>query len=488
MEEALSQENGVPHFKNFWDARDVCLKLFKENLPHQVREVFWGRYSELSKEARRLKDILDEQSAFAMEQIEIAITALEEEIASIDVQKKDLEPIRFDIVCRTLQDRFGFYGSEQGELNLLNAYASRINSLRKELIKTDMRIRHKNKFFQRLSTAGDSIFPRRKELIASISQSFIKDVDAFIGSMFDGDHLNDASHVLRDEIKAMQAMAKVLTLNTQAFTATRGKLSEGWDKLKEISKERKKVRLEQKAELRENADALKVKIDEVATGFGDGSKTVSEAQKELEAISTEMRGVKLGRDEVRFLRDALKEARAPINQKLEEESKRREEEQKELERQRREKVEQIKDEIDALIAGADSIELDDLVSRRDDLRKKIQQSDFHKLEKRELETLLKPLADSIQDKKEQALLNLSDDDQKSLQQLREVLATRNERRSEIKDQLEVYRKEVGSSGLDFEKAMAINEQINIEKERLEKIDSGIEEIEEKIEELENKVY
>ena len=74
MEASLSQ-GGTPHFRHFWEARRLCLPLFKENISSSLRSQLWSKYSELSKEARRLKDLLDEQSAFAVEQIEKAVVA-----------------------------------------------------------------------------------------------------------------------------------------------------------------------------------------------------------------------------------------------------------------------------------------------------------------------------------------------------------------------------------------------------------------------------
>ena len=55
MKDSLSQK-GVPRFKDFWDAKGVCLKLFKEKIPQSVKEVFWSSYLELALEAKRLKD------------------------------------------------------------------------------------------------------------------------------------------------------------------------------------------------------------------------------------------------------------------------------------------------------------------------------------------------------------------------------------------------------------------------------------------------
>ena len=46
---------------------------------------------------------------------------------------------------------------------------------------------------------------------------------------------------------------------------------------------------------------------------------------------------------------------------------------------------------------------------------------------------------------------------------------------------------MGGSNLDFEKAMTVREQIDLEKERLEKANAGIQEIEQKIAEIEEKV-
>src|SRR5690242_18416117 len=66
MRDALAS-SGTPRFKDFWEGRKMCLPLFKENIPPKVRSQLWSSYIELSTEAKRLKEILDEQSAFAIE-------------------------------------------------------------------------------------------------------------------------------------------------------------------------------------------------------------------------------------------------------------------------------------------------------------------------------------------------------------------------------------------------------------------------------------
>jgi hypothetical protein len=483
MEKSLSQ-NGTPHFKSFWQARDICLQLFKENISPASRTIHWNKYSELSKEARRLKVLLDEQSAFAVEQIEIAIQALETALTQLD-QPADNQDAP-SIECKALFNSLPYYLQIQNELNHLNTHATRINALRKELIKTEMRVRKKNKFFQRLSQAGDKVFPRRKELIKDISDHFIKDVDLFISVNFTENKMHDPLFVLRDEIKNLQGVAKSLTLNTHAFTHTRMRLSECWDKLKHMEKERKHERAQQKAAFKHNVDAVIAKIDAFNQSIQTGEVAIQEANKQLDEISDFMRSVELGRDEVRFLREQLANARQPVLDMMKSQEEKRMDLEREKVRQKQQKIIDLKQEIEKIIKSNDSYDAESLLATRETLIEKIQSSTATKLEKLELEKMLKPLRDIISEKREKALMSLSDDDRNALQQLREVLKQRLERRQEVKDQLESLRKLAGTSGLDFERAMEYTALLNEEKERLEKINLGINEIEQKVSALEKK--
>lgn len=481
MEKSLSQ-NGTPHFKSFWQARDICLQLFKENISSTSRTVHWNKYSELSKEARRLKVLLDEQSAFAVEQIEIAIQALETALSQ-PVVPSDTSSIE----CKALAKNMPYYLQVQNELNQLNTHATRINALRKELIKTEMRVRKKNKFFQRLSQAGDKVFPRRKELIKEISDHFIKDVDAFISAHFGENNLHEPSFMLRDEIKHLQGVAKSFTLNTHAFTHTRLKLSECWDKLKHIEKERKHEKAQQKAAFKHNVEAVVEKINAFNQTMQNNELGIAEANKQLDEISEFMRSVELGRDEVKFLREQLTNARQPVLELMKSQEEKRLDLEREKLRQKQQKIIDLKQEIENLIKSSESYNVEDLTAARESVMEKIQSSAASKLEKLELEKMLKPLRDIISDKKEKSLLSLSADDRNALQQLREVLKQKIERRQEIKEQLESLRRSAGASGLDFERAMEFTALINEEKERLEKINVGIIEIEQTVKALQKRV-
>lgn len=486
MEASLAQ-GGTPHFRSFWEARRLCLPLFKENISPALRSQLWTKYSELSKEARRLKEILDEQSAFAVEQIEIAILALEKDISQFDEQ---LDKAAFPDNAsfpQVLNEQYETYQKLQRQLNVLNAQASRINALRKELLKTEMRVRHKNKFFQRLSAAGDQVFPKRKELIKEISQQFADDVDQFIKNHFGAKGPHESLYLLREEIKALQGLAKILTLNTHSFTQTRTRLSECWDQIKVEEKERKKERAHQRVLFKQNFDEIQSPIQALKEALEKNEESPAEAQKKVENIVAQMRKVELGRDELKILRDGLGEVRKLIQERLKTEEDARQQQENERNRQKKEKYTAFKEQVEQLLQEDEAKEAEQLVTERDDLLAQIHDSSLSKNEKQELERILKPLRDIITEKKEKAMMALSEDDRQSLQQLQNILKQRKERRQEIKNQLEVLRKGAGSSSLDFEKAMSYTTQINEEKERLEKANQAIQEIERKITQLQAKI-
>lgn len=486
MEKTLSQ-GGTPQFKEFWELRKICLELFKGEVSPPVRSLLWAKYSDLSKEARRLKEIFDEQSAFAVEQIEIAIKALEDEICNFEEYVVKATPLAFEHPSQFLDKKSAFYLELQTKLNLLNAHASRINTLRKELIRTEMRIRDKNKFFQRLSALGDKVFPMRKDLIRDVSEEFLKDINAFINAYFKEESFSEPPFFLREEIKALQGVAKLLTLNTQSFTQTRIHLSECWDKLKVVDKERKKEILQKRELFKVNFDEVAKKIQEFNDAYAAQEISMGAANKQLEEISSFMRNVELGREEVKQLRDLLSEAKKPLIEKSRLEEETRQNEEKERQRLKIEAMNSLRTACSDLIKNAENMTVEQLVEERNLLNKRIEESTLVPRERNELERILRPMKDLISEKQEQALMLLSDDDKQNLQTLRDVLKQRKQRRNEIKEQVDKLRKASGSSGLDFEQAMRANEQINEEKERLEKADKGLEEIEAKIAELKRKV-
>lgn len=145
---------------------------------------------------------------------------------------------------------------------------------------------------------------------------------------------------------------------------------------------------------------------------------------------------------------------------------------------------QVKERIAQLCKEGSQLELDDLSSAFIEMKQLIDALETSKIEKQQIERSLRPLKDLLADKKENSLLHLTDDERQNLVNLRTVLQQKRQRRHEIKEQMETYRRALGSSGLDFEKAMMYRELADQEKELFDKANAGIEEIEKKIAELE----
>lgn len=486
MRFSLSQ-SGNPRFEDFWEARRLLLPLFKENMNPKGRAQFWAEYLELSAEGRRLKEILDEQSAFAVEQIELAISAIEKDLEAYTHLLEQMPEIVFPAPSKTISTRKEIYNTLQRELYLLNTLASRVNGLRKEVIKTGMKVRQKNQFFERLSLCGDRVFPRRKELIKRISDEFLKDVEAFVKAYFtEGESQKSPapSYFLREEIKALQSIAKSLTLNTHSFTETRLQLSHSWDQLRQQEKEKKKELTQKKQIFKENADLVVEKIHALTSLVASGELSLEEMNRQANEILEYMRTLELGREEVWFLKDELQKSRQPILNKLKEQEQEREKKEREAVQQRSEKIQALRTQIATLLEQAEKLELEKIIESRDQCIKEFDQMQLSKIEKQPFERLFKQLKEAIHDKKVKAVMALSKDALEALEQLKTVLQQRKEQRQEIKAQLEQYRKALGGSGFDFEKAMQYRELIEEEKLRLEKANESIQEIEEKIEEIE----
>lgn len=477
---------GAPYFKGFWHARQTATQLFKENINTLQRSELWKNYRDLCQEFRKLKEVLDENASFASEQIEIAVNALSQELDQFELQVSKQPDIELPFKSQVIERNFDFYNSFQKQLSLLNAYALRINGLRKELIKTEMRIRVKNKFFKDLSLLGDKVFPLRKELIKNLSTKFIEDINQFIDKNFRGKEVVGAFFFLREEIKSLQSIAKELTLNTHAFTSTRTKLSECWDLVKAADKDKKKELAEKRSIFKQNEESIQLLIEELKTEIIDGKVDANSLPSKVDEIIQKMKTVELGKEERIHLRDLLNLAQKPILDKLKEEEEEKAKAHLEYLRQKAEKFEALKDNLTNLIASVHTLEPQAIEESKEAITKELILLNPSRAEKISIEKLFKMLKDLIQEKHEQALLNLSEDDQSYLSKLKIALVDRESSRKEIKEQIDLLKKQKTSGSLSFEKALQVNELIEEEKERLEKIESSLQEIQNKIKEISKK--
>ena len=483
MRETISQE-GSPRFREFWDSRRLVLPLFKENIHSIARTKFWEEYIELTQEARRLKDVLEEQSAFAVEQIDLAIGAIENELKQYEEYLVNSEQVQFNPIPFSLRSKISFYATEQKELNLLNAFASRLNALRKEVVKTEMRIRFKTKFFKRLSSIGDQIFPKRKEKIDQVSESFNQDVSHFVSKHFKGDEVIGAPYyALREEIKAFQSLAKAITLSSSSFSSSRLLLSSCWDKIKVLDKEHKKVLQEKKEASSEALELIRQKLKDLKERSSD--MILKDLDQEIDALTVEMKAIYIDKEDLRTLKDTFSEIRKPHLEAQDQKRKELEEAERERLRNKKEKIASIQEEISSLSREGESMGLEKLEESFKTVFEEFSAIDLSKGERKQIERFFVPIKDLIADKKEASMISLSDDQLKTLENYRIVLNQKKERRSKIKEQVDSYRKALGASSLDFEKSFQLSELLEVEKERLEKASESIDELEEKIAELDS---
>lgn len=418
---ASMAQSGNPDFITFWKARKIVLEIFQENIPPPIKAAMWEEYCALVKEARRLKEIFEQQSAFTIEQIDIAILALEEDIAKYPRQLEKVPTTNFPSSCEALKGNFSYYQELHFQLRFLDAHASHINALRKELLKTDMRIRKKSQFFQRLSVAGDHVFPRRKELIKKVSQQFIDDIEVFFNVNFSENKEEKKLYVLREEIKELQSIAKRLTLNTSSFTQTRKILSKCWETLKEWEKKRKKEQIKKKIIDKKNAELVKDKIKS----------------------DQKRRKLKLEREQ-----------------------------------KRQEQIKNVENTIHSFMDAQDISNHTSLAENIRTIKQQIHQLVLSDSERENFQRLLMPVEDAIDAQEENELCHLpSDNKQKAMKQLKEALQRRQQKREEIKGKIEKYRKASGSSGLNFKKSLYFSDQLNVGKERLKKINESIRQLE-----------
>lgn len=480
MRSVLSAEQGL-RLKDFWEARKRCLPLFKENIASRVRSQLWSVYVELSSEARCLKEILDEQSTFAVEQIELAIQGLEKDLGQVGGSPKEGGDVSQFFENSPLRSKREVYAPLHRELQTLNAFASRVNALRKEVVKTEMRIRIKTKLLERLSCCGDAIFPRRKELIKQVSIEFVGDVSRFVDACFGPDKEKlGFLHLLREKVKGFQQLAKELTLSSHAFTESRLKLSRVWDEIKDLEKQKRQEVHQKKVLFKQNFDLMMEKIRQFAQACETGI-SLQEVNRQVDDLLMGMKGMELGREEVKALKDQIfKIEKGPIERAREIEEKRLSDE-KGLEAQRRKKLEEVKELIHSLIQQVAILEIEVLVTKREEAQELVKDLTLSKTEKQFIDRLLRQLENVIDERVQQKMLaNLPEEQLKAIEQLTDLLEERRGKRQEIKECIEQHRKLLGGSGFDFEKAMLYREIIDEEKESLEQVDRSIEEIEEKI--------
>ncbi|MBN2480005.1 MAG: hypothetical protein JXA94_07235 [Parachlamydiales bacterium] len=472
MRNALNDETQVD-FNYFWGLKNLCLTIFKLPINSISRVEFWKRFIDISNQSKKIKEIFDDNISFEIEQIELTIDSLEKDLNNFSQIAESVKDLELNNSLQALFSKKEYFLNIHKELSVLNSFSIRINSLRKEIIKTNMRLSLKNRLLKRLSAVGDFVFPKRKELIKDLSQEFLNCIDSYIENF---DLKNSKYFILKDEIKSLQSIAKVLTLNTHSFTTSRLKLSDCWDKVKVAEKEYKQDRLKSLEVVNKVTD----KIDALHAMCKNDPEDKNIEKTEDEIVNF-MKTLELTSADVKFLKNKIKNAKAPIFEKKQHEKIERINVQKQEEESRVQKIEDIKNHLKDLISKKE-ISLEELENEKIDLDEKMKSLNLLKFEKLIMDKDFKVLKDLIEEKKEIKLFENESDELKSFKLL---LEQKRLKKQTLKQNLDNLKKELSGSGFDFEKAMIYRELIDSEKLRFDELDASINELEDKIDELES---
>ena len=465
----LLSDSDRSSLKNFWSIKNLIRSFFKEKMHPTKRTELWNRYIALRDEANCLKEIKDEQAAFAIKQVEIAIDSLEDDLKNYDdlIEKNQSFSFPLSMGLKHLSLDQRKYYAIQKELHLLKIWIDRINGLRKELLIIDMRISHKNKILKRLSKLGDRVFPKRKELVKSVSDSFTCDVEAFIEKRFSAreERGQIPSYVVRDEVKALQGFAKILTLNTDSFNKTRTSLSHCWDEIKKEEKEQRLKMDELSKECKENFNAMSRKVEAFRLFCKkEANQNARKIIEELDALQNEMKKIALSREQVKTLEVAMQKIHAEVIDSIEIKA------QKEKSAVDK-KIGDLKEKLNHLLNQIGCITLEDLEKKVAQLKQVYTTLSLAPLESHLFTRDFADLTTVILNRKEPALggeaLHLFYTDRLSHMQM-------------IRQEVEEYRKQMGRSNLDFTQAMTYRELYDRAKAHLDDEMKMIENLEEKL--------
>lgn len=449
MQKQLSHGQVKP-LSRFWKMREYCLKLFKENLALPKRIHLWEVYQNIVTEIVKLKEVLTEKSLYHKEEIEKAADGIQKDLENLEAIIASSPKVEIPHKCNCLEKNRELYETGQRELNIINNYAKQLNALKNEVAGLEMPYRERQELLNKLHTLSDLVFPRRRELLANISKKYCDDIHYFTVMNFEKKELKLPLFDLKDQIKALQGFAKVLSLNVNAFSQTREKLSQCWDKIRAFEKEQKKIKEQQKATCNENEMRLHDRIERLKESKADLSK--KDFDHEINSIDQSIKQAELQKPQRMKLKDLLSE--------LDETSAAREE---------------VSKEEDNFV---------NLQRELLDVQEKGQRWDFFTLhdECKRLQNIYKDLAllDVHQNKLTRSFFNLKTLMMEKLfievencVEVEEFSTQVEEFRQELKGDMEVYRRALNTSNQSIEKAMLYNELLTQTKHKLQEFEKKI---------------
>lgn len=242
---------GAHPIKVFGAARRFCLGLFQAAVASEVRNKLWVRYGELCREARRLKELQDEQALFKCEQLERAIQEVDRDFSSMPERAFCLTAHSCVEEAFSLKDNRESYQNFSHALQHLNGFATRLAALKKKALKAAIQRHQRRRILDSLHIVGDRIHPKRKEVIRQLSALFAEDVEGFVRQAAPEGKTVAELFSFKAEIKLLQKMSKEFTLGTDVFNKARVLLSECWGRITDEVLRRRKARCVESLSVRE---------------------------------------------------------------------------------------------------------------------------------------------------------------------------------------------------------------------------------------------
>lgn len=350
MRSCLSDGLGARR-SDFWQAKQLCLALFKTAMEPAFRYPLWQQFTEILDSAELASEMISESSAFYLEQFTHALEELEKKAESEQMESlfSITETLGFDGTQAALETFVAGLREElftlQGRLEHFRKYAMRYRCLREEIIDCQMSPRDKRALFQRLKIVHSKIFPPRAALTERIDTLFNEEVTQFVSGALIAGEPTKPIYVLKQELKTLQTIARALALSSQGFKAARLRLTELWDLLSALEDMRKSKLREQRVQSKLSYSEIEGQIEHLRA---DAPKlSYDELISRIKRIIRFMHTQFLTREDKKQLRMQLEALKEPFRA----EEKKREKRQQEKNGQASAAVHELMGAIDALDIG-----------------------------------------------------------------------------------------------------------------------------------------
>ena len=264
----LQLSHGEIHpLSRFWKMRKFCLDHFKGSIAVSQRLILWKEYCQVIDEIVKLKELIDEKSAFEKQQIEQALSSVASDLENID-QVIEREASISVPKCPCISNHAEFYQTTQKELSVYSSYAKRLNALKKEILALDISFKKKQEILDQIHKLADLVFPKKRDLLGLMSRTYAGHIQNFVRLNFSSETFKSPIFQLKEQIKQLQNFAKIISLNVDAFSKTREQLSDCWDRLKLHEKKQKKEKEEKKEQSSKVFTTLEEKIEKLKAEKG----------------------------------------------------------------------------------------------------------------------------------------------------------------------------------------------------------------------------